>query len=113
MDTAFLVVNGTWLGVVLLLGVLLCSLLCVAAGFYHGGEVLYRPVIMTVCQIYLVLVALLQVSGAGGAIISQVAGFVTAGFGVAPAFFRKNNFNAARYCIAVGGAVAACAILLF
>lgn len=102
-----------FLGIVLLLGVVLCSLLCVAAALLHEGETLQRSSVMLISQIYLVLTALLQLSVAGDSVVAQVAGFLVFALGIAPVFFRKNNFRAARYCIAVGAVVAACAILLF
>lgn len=48
------------------LGILLCSLLCVAVAFRNGGELLQRQSIMLLCQLYLVLAGLLQVYSAGG-----------------------------------------------
>lgn len=96
----------------LLVGVLLCSLLCVAAVFRNRGEILEKPVALFLCQIYLVLAALLQVASAGSNIISQVAGFLVLALGIASIFFRKSNFDAARYCIAFGAALAACALFL-
>ena len=44
----------------LVVGVTLCSLLCVAAALRNGGEVLERPVLLLLCQFYLVLVAFMQ-----------------------------------------------------
>lgn len=105
--------EAPFMGIVLLLGVVLCSLLCVAAALLHGGETLQRSSVMLISQIYLVLTALLQLSVAEDSIVAQVAGFLVFALGVAPVFFRKNNFRAARYCIAVGAVMAACAILLF
>lgn len=96
----------------LLAGILLCSLLCVAAAFRNGGAVLQRQPIMLLCQIYLVLVGLLQVYSAGGSIVSQTAGFVVMGIGIAPTFFYRAYFDAARYCIGFGATIAAAVILL-
>ena len=105
--------EAPFLAIVMLLGVMLCSLLCVMAALLHGGETLQRSSVMLISQVYLVLTALLQLSVAGDRIVAQVAGVLVFALGVAPGFFRKNNFRAARYCIAVGSVVAACAILLF
>lgn len=96
----------------LLVGVLLCSLLCVVAAFRNQGEILQKPAALFLCQIYLVLAALLQVASAGSDIISQVAGFLVLALGIASIFFRRNSFDASRYCIAFGAALAACALLL-
>ena len=43
------------------------------------------------------LAALLQLYGAGSRIVGQVAGFLVLALGIAPIFFRKNNFRAARF----------------
>ena len=93
------------------LGILLCSLLCVAVAFRNGGELLQRQSIMLLCQLYLVLAGLLQVYSAGGRVLAQTAGFVLMGIGIAPIFFRKINFDAARYCIGFGATLAAVVVL--
>lgn len=103
---------GANIVLLLLVGILLCSLLCVVAAFRNRGEVLQQPVVMILCQFYLILAAFLQLFSAGSVIISQVAGFLVLALGIASIFFRKNNFDAARYCIAIGAALAACALLL-
>ncbi len=95
----------------LVVGVTLCSLLCVAAALRNGGEVLERPVLLLLCQFYLVLVALMQLYAAGGAVMGQVAGFLIFGLAIGSIFFRKNNFRATRYCIALGATLAACVML--
>lgn len=101
------------LGLAMVLGIVLCSLLCVMAALRNGGVYLERQSILLLCQVYLVLAALLQLYGAGSRIVGQVAGFLVLALGIAPIFFRKNNFRAARYCIALGATIAACAELLF
>lgn len=108
----FSVYMDGWELLLLELGILLCSLLCVAAAFRNGGEVLQRQPIMLLCQLYLVLVGMLQVSSAGGSVVAQTAGFVVMGIGIAPIFFHKVNFNAARYCIGFGATLAAVVVLL-
>lgn len=101
------------LGLAMVLGIVLCSLLCVMAALRNGGVYLERQSVLLLCQVYLVLAALLQLYGAGNSIVGQVAGFLVLALGIAPIFFRKNNFRAARYCIALGATIAACAELLF
>lgn len=43
--------------------------------------------------------------------MAQTAGFVLMGIGIAPIFFRKINFDAARYCIGFGATLAAVVVL--
>ena len=105
--------EAPFLAIVMLLGVMLCSLLCVMAALLHGGETLQRSSVMLISQVYLVLTALLQLFVAGVRFVPHVAVFLVFALGVAPVFFHKNNLHSARYCIAVGSVVAACAILLF
>ena len=51
------------LGLAMVLGIVLCSLLCVMAALRNGGVYLERQSILLLCQVYLVLAALLQLYG--------------------------------------------------
>ena len=48
------------LGLAMVLGIVLCSLLCVMVALRNGGVYLERQSILLLCQVYLVLAALLQ-----------------------------------------------------
>lgn len=97
----------------LTLGVMLCSLLCVFAALRNNGEILQKTALMLACQAYIMLTALMHLGTAPETIISQVMGFVTLALGIAPIIFKKSSFRGARYCIALGAMLAACTILLF
>jgi len=110
----FFAVNVVSTGPMLLLvGILLCSLLCLAVAFYNGGELLERQWVLLLCELYLVLAALVQLKSAGAAMIPQIMGFLVLALGILPVFFRKTNFDMARYSVALGATLAACALLLF
>lgn len=101
------------LGILMIVGIVLCSLLFVIAALLHGGEVMERRGAMLSGQTYLVLTAMMQLSLAEDRLLAQVAGFLVFALGIASIILRKNNFRAARYCIALGATVAACGVLLF
>ncbi len=97
--------------ILLLVVIVVYSLLCVEAALLWEGEMLKHSGMMLTCQLYLVMTAFLQLS-ITGTVASQVVGFLMFALGIASLFFRKNNFRAARYCIAAGATVAACGVLL-
>lgn len=96
---------------VMVFGVVLCSLLCVFASLRNGGEVLQNTVPMLLCQFYLMVTALLYLTTAADGFLLQVTGFIIFTLGVAPAAMKKKSFQGARYCIALGATLAACAML--
>lgn len=102
---------GDSLSLLLVFGVVLCSLLCVFAALRNGGEVLQGMLPMLLCQFYLMVTAMLYLTAAADGFLSQVIGFMVFALGAAPSALKKKSFQGARYCIALGATLIACAML--
>ena len=98
---------------VLTFGIMFCSILCAFAALRNQGEVLEKTVLLLACQAYIILTALLHLATSPATIPSQVMGMVTVALGVAPIILKKNTFQGARYCVALGALLAAVTMLLF
>ncbi len=110
MDTVFFAAtDGTWM--LITGGVVLCSLLCVFAALRNGGDVLQNMIPMLLCQFYLMVAALLYLTFMADGFFARTLGFVIFVLGAAPAALKKTSFQGARYCIALGATLAACAML--
>lgn len=94
------------------LGIVLWSLLCVLAALRNGGKALEKSLMMFACQFFLVMAAFFQFAVAEN-MISRMMGIVVFAIAVFSIFLRRENFQASRYCIAIGAVLATCAVLLF
>ncbi len=97
---------------IITLGIVLWSLLCVMAALRNGGKSLEKPLLILSCQFFLVMAGLFQVAIAE-TMISRLMGIVVFAISIFSIILRRENFQHARYCIAIGAALAACSILLF
>lgn len=102
---------GDSLSLLLIFGVVLCSLLCVFAALRNSGEVLQGMLPMLLCQFYLMVTAMIYLAAVADGFLPQVLGFVIFALGAAPSAMKKKSFQGARYCIALGATLAACAML--
>ena len=97
----------------LMFGVMLCSLLCVFAALRNGGEVLESTPMMLLCQAFLLMAGMIQLAIGGSGFFSRVLAMVVFALGVAPIVIKKKSFQGARYCVAGGALLAALMLLLF
>lgn len=93
-------------------GIVLWSLMCVMAALRNGGKSLEKPLLILSCQFFLVMAGLFQVAIAE-TMFSRLLGVVVFAIAIFSIFLRRENFQHARYCIAFGAVLAACAVLLF
>ena len=92
-------------------GVVLCSLLCVFASLRNGGEILNDIVPLLLCQFYIMVAALFYLAVLADGFLPRTLGMIIFALGAAPLILRKNSFQGARYCIALGATLTACALL--
>ena len=98
--------------ILLALGVMMCSIVCVMLALLKNGSALEKTVYLVFCQLYILSVALIQINNAAGSIVGQVVGFMLLVLGIAPMILKKTSFQAARYCIALGALLAAMAMFI-
>ncbi len=110
MNTMFLTVDESTM-LLIAGGVMLCSLLCVFASLRNGGKMIQKPIPMLLCQFYLMMTALLQLTFLADGFITRVLGLLIFALGAVPAALKKNSFQGARYCIAFGAVLTAFAML--
>jgi hypothetical protein len=93
-------------------GIMLCSLLCVFASLRNRGEVLENTVPMLLCQFYIMVASLLYLAVLADGVMTRTLGMVALVLGAAPIVLKKSSFQGARYCIALGATLIACAMML-
>lgn len=96
----------------LVFGIILCSLLCIFAALRNGGEILQNTSLMLLCQAFLLLAAMIQLGITENTLFSRVVAMIVFALGVAPIVLKKKSFQGARYCIAGGAFLAACMLFL-
>ncbi|MBQ2777147.1 MAG: hypothetical protein IJF50_06560 [Peptococcaceae bacterium] len=92
-------------------GIVLCSLLCVFASLRNGGEILNNMIPMLLCQFYIMVAALLYLTVLADGFLPRTLGMIIFVLGAAPAALKKASFQGARYCIALGATLLACAMM--
>ena len=97
---------------ILAIGIMFCSLICVVGALRNEGKMFEKIYVMLFCQFYILSIAMIQLTTAMGSVVQQVIGFVLLALGVAPIVVKKASFQAARYCIVLGGLLAVVAIFV-
>ena len=92
-------------------GIVMSSLLCVFASLRNGGEVLENTIPMLLCQFYIMVASLLDLAVLADGVMTRTLGMVILVLGAAPAVLKKSSFQGARYCIALGATLTACAMM--
>lgn len=97
--------------IMITLGIMLFSLVCVFAALRNGGDVMNNLPFMLLCQAYIMVTALFYLTMLADNVIMNTLGMVTFVLGAAPIVLKKTSFQGARYCIALGATLIACMML--
>jgi hypothetical protein len=67
---------------------------------------------MLLCQFYIMVASLLYLAVLADGVMTRTLGMVALVLGAAPVVLKKSSFQGARYCIALGATLIACAMML-
>ncbi len=93
-------------------GIVLWSLLCVAAAMRNDGNILNNIIVISACQFFLVMVGLFIITIAQTVLI-RIIGMAIGITAILSAIMRRDNFQKTRYCIVTGALLATFSLLLF